>query len=73
MPTEGGGDAKGGKTETKAEALPKEIMHDGDKGKADEWCDVGEGDADGRRVRRRRRCQRWACATETKAETPMEA
>ena len=56
--------------------MPMIDMHDGDEGGADgrRDGDEGRGAAEGRHARWRRwRCQRWACATETKAETPMEA
>ena len=76
-----------GVTETKAEELPKEGMHDGDGGDAKGGHGRGADTAKGRHVRcgRRRRGRQWkvwrgrwrcrweACATETKAETPMEA
>ena len=66
-----------GVTETKAEALPKEGMHDGDGGDAKGGHGRGADTAKGRHVRcgrrRRRYCQRKACAMWTETETaPVE-
>ena len=74
MPMDGVTEAKV-KTKAEAETRPMEahVTETVAMGDANGRRDGDEGDADGRRVRRRRRCQRWACATETKAETPMEA